>query len=747
MRTKTIGDNIYAGSVYGLTAWMIYAVVEQLFTSTLPWLTKPSHAYTPTHWGFTILLFLIYPVIGLTLGGLSGWNVNRITGKRLFRGQETHILLKLAASFSVILFFVLNICYTSLFSNYPVINMLPSFCISLLLMAGVILSSISSIWYGRLCFITNPWVAVIVLFGILPWVPFEPLAGQSKSVKAILSMVYPAAIFLISFFAYKIIYKITDRQNTDKAIKIVSTPPKSNIVFTASVFLIVFGSGLFYKQTPLQTDQNTAASFSDSSQPNIILITMDTVRADHLSLYGYERDTTPNLKRLSQEAILYKNAIATSNMTLPSHASIFTGLYTRSHGAHHVFETQNPADDRAGVFYDWAHNMPLDDKFSTIAEILSKKGYRTMAVVANQGYLGDSYRLTQGFQHYDYRTPVPFLGQFRGKVHPFYLRQSIHTFLSKFIHSSDYDMAFRNADEINDEVFTLLDETKKSERFFLFINYMDPHFPYTPPSPYDKLFPGKDETYTPGKFVEMEKQVMKLERKITGREQKHIVSQYDGGIAYVDFHIGELIKRLKKAGLYEKTVIIITSDHGEAFGERDFIQHENSVYQNEVYVPLLIRYPGTGQSKVVDEFVSGVDIMPTVLDFLGYEIPGNLQGISLLKPEHLNNRFVISESFSSRKKLKWHKRFYNIERAVFSGGMKLITSTLKKQELYDVSTDPNETTNIYSKNTDVAVDLEALLNQWLSDTKEESPYFKSSLSHKKIDKDTLDRLKALGYIQ
>lgn len=745
MNTKTTLKSVYTGSVYGLIVWIVYAVVEQTFTSTLPWLTKPSHSYTPSHWGITVLLFIIYPAIGLILGGLSGWVIHSITSKKLLRdNNQTSILLQLAATFSVLLAFDLNLCYASLFSSYPVINMLPSFCLSLLLLSGLALSVNSSTWHTRLRFLTNPWTAIIVLFGVLPWISFEPLTSQSRNIKAILALLYPAVIFLISFFIYKIIGK----HKTAKSSKIILMSPEKNLVFLLPVFFLVFGISLFYKQTPLKSDQSMVSSFQDSNQFNVILISMDTVRADHLSLYGYERDTTPNLKKLSQEATLYSNAIATSNMTLPSHASIFTGLYSRSHGTHHVFETQNPSDDNSGVSYEWAHNMPLDDKFNTLAEILSEKGYRTMAVVANQGYLGHSYRLDQGFQHYDYRTPVPFLGRFRGGVHSFYLRQSIHTILSQFIHSSDYDMAFRSAYEINNEVFTLLDKIKKSERFFLFINYMDPHFPYTPPPPYDNLFPGKDETYTSSQFVAMEKQVMKLERKITGKERRHIVSQYDGGIAYVDFHIRELIKKLKKTELYENSIIIITSDHGEAFGERDFIQHENSVYQNEVHVPLLIRYPGAGQGKVVDKVVSGVDIMPTVLDILNYEIPGNLQGISLLKPEHLDDRIVMSESFSSRKKLKWHKRFYNTERAVFSGRMKLITSTLKEQEFYDISTDPNETRNIYSKNADVAVDLEALLNQWIANVKEESPYLKGSVvPHNKIDQDTLDRLKALGYIQ
>ena len=271
--------------------------------------------------------------------------------------------------------------------------------------------------------------------------------------------------------------------------------------------------------------------------------------------------------------------------------------------------------------------------------------------------------------------------------------------------------------------------------------------PYDPPAPYDRLFPGKDETFSAARYAAMEEQVMKLERRITDKEQRHIVSQYDGGITYVDFNIGKLIERLKKAGLYENSLIIITSDHGEAFGERSFVQHGTSVYQDQVHVPLIIKYPNIRQQRVINKFVSGVDLMPTVLDVLGYGIPEDVQGKSLLKPDGLDNRTIISESFSTRKKLRWHKRFYRIERAIFSYPLKFITSTSGKQELYDLSKDPGEEKNVYGTDAGVSGSLEARLSQWLELVREESPSLEESASHKKLDKGALDRLKALGYIQ
>ena len=748
MDTETKGlqkvrKSLYTGAVYGVIAWMVYAVVEYFFSALLPWIIT-FYTYVPVHRAFTLLLVVIYPVTGLILGGLSGLCLHAAARANLFSEKTEASMFASSATLTVVLIFNVNLLYIWLFIDYPFLTLLPSFCISILLLLALVFSTAHSLWQKRLRFLTNPWTVAFALFGILPWVSYQPLSHQTKTVMALSALGYPAAIFLISFF----VYKIKDTRRTKKSAETTPASPARALVFLIPVYCLVFGTGLFLKQTPLLASQQVVSSLKYSDRPNVILITMDTVRADHLSLYGYERDTTPNLRKLAEESTLYNHSIATSDITLPSHASIFTGLYARSHGAHHIFKTLTPSNDDLGRLAKQSRVPSLSDKFNTLTEILSEKGYLTMAVVANGGYLGHHYNINQGFQHYDYRMPVLFLGRFLGKVRPFYLRQTIHTLSTHIISTQDYYKAFRNAEEINNEVFTLLDKAKKENNsFFMFINYMDAHWPYTPHPPFDTLFPGKDETFTTVKFGDMEREVIRLERDITVKERRHIVSQYDGGIAYEDFHIGKLIARLKKAGLYENSLIIITSDHGEAFGERNFIQHGNSVYQNEVHVPLVIKYPRTSRKAVIDKYVSGVDLMPTVLDVLGYEIPGNIQGVSLQKPENLDNRSIISESFSARRNLWLHKRFYRIERAVFSGSNKFVGSTSGKQELYDLSKDPEEKENIYRADDSISKNIKAELNQWLEDVKEELPSQEGSDSYKTPDKAVLDRLKALGYVQ
>ncbi len=744
MEVKNIRKSIYTGAVYGVTAWIVYATVEYFFTVILSWIMHPSHAYMPVHPAFTVLLFVIYPIIGLILGGLSGLCLHAAARGNLFPEKRDTSIFASLATLTVVVAFNANICYIQLFTNYQLRPLLPSLGVSLLLLPALAFSVGHPLWQKRLRFLTNPWTVALVLLGILPWIVYEPFNRWSMAVKSGTALLYPTAIFLISFF----VYKLKDMLRTDKSAETMPASPFRALAFLIPVYILVFGTGLFLKQTPMLTANDSALSLQGSDKPNVILITMDTVRADHLSLYGYERDTTPNLRRLAEVSTLYSNAISTSDITLPSHASIFTGLYPSSHGAHHFFNTPSD-DDLANEFADWPKTpRPLADKFNTLAEILSGKGYSTMAVVANPGYLHYYYNLNQGFNYYDYRSPVVFLGNLVGRVRPFYLRQTIHDLAAWIVPAPDRDNAYRRADKINKVVFSLMDKAKEEDnRFFLFINYMDAHVEYAPPAPYDRLFPGKDETFTLTKFRDLEHEVLNLERDITIKERQHIVSQYDGGIAYEDFHIGQLLARLKEAGLYENSLIIVTSDHGEAFGERNDIEHGTSVYQDQVHVPLIIKYPHNSRKTVIDKYVSGVDLMPTVLDVSGYEIPGDIQGISLLKPEYLNNRIVISESFPDRRKLILNKRFHRIERAIFSNSMKFITSTSGKQELYDLSRDPEEKKNIYSANDSTSGKLKAELNQWIKDVKKDIPSREEPASRKKSDKGALDRLKALGYIQ
>lgn len=717
--SRGIGESIYTGAVQGIVAWTAYGVVECWFSSILPWMIKPRYDYVPLHWGFTALLFGLYPAIGLILGGSLGLALHLASGRiPSLRKAQPVTRFQAAAALTVVLAFAVNFVFQFGISS----SGLPVMSMSLLLILALSLSAVSHVRSSRFGFLTNPWAICMVLIG-LAWINKDLLAAHSRGVKALADLAYSLAIFSIGFLAHKVM----ERRRTSGSA--AGTSPSPTRVFLVPVVLVVFSTSSFLDRSPRVAEWKQKASSPGADQPNVLLIVMDTVRADHTSLYGYERDTTPNLKKLSEEATLYSNAIAAGDMTLTSHASLFTGMYAIQHGAHY-----DPPYSREG--------RPLADEFNTLAEILSENGYLTIGVVANYVYLRHAFGLDQGFQYYDERMPVFFLGRTR----PYYLRRGIRNFLTRFASPFDYDRLWSSAEEINRKVFALLDKAKRDgHRFFLFVNYMDAHDPYYPPPPFDQLYPGKDESFTSAHYYALKRAVAKLERRITERERRHLLSQYDGGIAYLDFHIGRLITRLKELGLYENCLIVITSDHGEAFGERGIVGHGASVYQDQVRVPLVIKYPNVRRKAVVDEVVSTVDIMPTILGVLEYEAPENLRGKNLLKLEPGNSRIVISASFQNDYLISLHSRFNRVERALFLRPFKLISSTSGKRELYDLSKDPNERENLYQSNG-MARELEARLDQWLKTIKAERVRGKLG-SSPQLDEKTIERLRSLGYIR
>lgn len=719
---QTIRENIYQGAVLGAIAWTVYAIVECLFSSVLPWFFKPSHLYVPVHWGYTGLLFLFYPIVGFTAGTLAG-TIFDLTSIRfpVMRNLAPVTIFPSLATLTIVLAYLINFIV-----NLPEpfgLSELPPIFVSVIFMLGSAVTAVSNKWFGRLRFFINPWTISFLLLG-LPWINEELFGNSSLSLKAMAAIFYPCVVFSISFFIKRLAKG--PRFSEQISSGCIATAKSLLLLFPVVFALLVIS--FFLKQEPLVQTQNSQSSPLATNRPNVILIVMDTVRADHLSLYGYPLDTSPNLKLLSKAATFYTQAIASSDMTLPTHASIFTGVYAKKHRAH-LYQAY------------FGLGRPLADKFTTLAEILSQNGYSTLGIVANHGYVSEPFGLAQGFQYFDQRSPIPF---FRNPAF-YYLRQSVSKIASGFASPSYYDKAYRSAEEINNVTFSVLDEIRISDKpFFLFINYMDAHWPYIPPTPFDHLSPGKDPEFRTEHYIGLTVEVMKLERKVTEKERNHLISQYDGGIAYLDSQIGNLISRLKQLNLFENSLLIITSDHGESFGRRNFLGHIVSVYQDQIHVPLIIKYPNTNQAATFQDLVSVVDLMPTVLDVLGYPTSGNLHGSSLLKHSSESARPVIAESYQGSYLWNLHPRFHRIERAIFSGPYKFIVSTAGKQEIYDLSEDPNENIDLYETGNQISKKLEAKLNKWIksaeSVTTEPAPA-------SKLDRETINRLKSLGYLK
>ncbi|MBW2399029.1 MAG: sulfatase [Deltaproteobacteria bacterium] len=325
----------------------------------------------------------------------------------------------------------------------------------------------------------------------------------------------------------------------------------------------------------------------------VVLVSLDTLRADHLGFDGYGRDTSPNLDAFARDdAVTFEAAFAQSNYTLPSHMSIMTGLYPEAHGML-VPETKTADGTR--------RTRRLSNKIATLAEILAADGFATTAFT--DGLLVDGrYGFDRGFDDYrDLNHDESERNGFRK------FRDAVHAWISE--HSS--------------------------RDFFLFLHTYDTHSPYVAPEPFRSRFAGTP----PGRERPSGSLVHASMFQIHGAMRLHqyptlqdLIDVYDGGIAYVDHEIGALFARLKREGLWDQALIIITSDHGELFLENNLvIGHGLGSYNEEVHIPLLIKFPGSKfAGRRVDHVVESVDLLPTILTALGLRVPEYVQGQNLL---------------------------------------------------------------------------------------------------------------------
>jgi len=699
--SQTGRDLAIRGATNGLRAFLAYWAVECLFLSVLPWLQMPAYEYRQLHPWFVVLALGVYGMTGAILGGVLSLCIGPLWSREQAAAQMVGPL-----SLAVVL-----IPHAVLIGSQSQLPM------SLVLTAVILLSVRESLWVEDLQPFVNPWAVSIALL-IYPFVITEeeyPLrARQMAGVAATL------AVFAVSYAVYQLVARFRQR----------NLPGWCRAAFWAATTVVLLGFSFGVKQQPVLNHLPPPAVASAEGHPNLILITLDTVRADHLSVYGYSRDTSPNLQQLAHEATVYRHAVAAGDMTLSSHASIFTGLYASQHGAHPVL---GKGRNRVAVGEEFGLRLP--DESNTMAEMLWDRGYRTMAVAANTTFLQRAFHLDQGFQYYSQPNPMLFLE----RTEPFCLRTDLSRLLAHYFPVSVSQRAYRTAGNVNREVFDLLRQAGQKP-FFLFVNYMDAHQPYFPLPPYDVKYPGKDPTLTYNRYFAIEFGALSGKRPYTAVDRTRDQSQYDGGIAYLDACLGDLFKRLKQLGLYDNTMLIVTSDHGQSFGEKMLVGHGTSVYQEQVKVPLIIKYPGSREAAVEGSLVSHIDILPTVLDTLGYPIPRSLPGRNLREAPKVPFT-VRSESFPCDLFTRLSLRFWRIQRAVFRGPFKLVVSTNGEHELYDLSKDPREAHNVISQNSQMAGLLEADLERWLSTL----PTVRTRPAV--LDKRTVEGFRSLGYLQ
>jgi len=478
---------------------------------------------------------------------------------------------------------------------------------------------------------------------------------------------------------------------------------------------LLVAAGMVYTPTVLETEPKAIPSAPNA--PNIILIVLDTVRADHMSLYGYDRDTTPGLRAFAKDSIVFLNSYSAGDFTLPSHASMFTGLYPATHGTHEQY------------------GSVLSPNAITLAEILQSKGYSTAAIASNHAYLTAQYGLGQGFEYLDSRAR-PAATKTYGDWPS--LREGIGVWLDAQPSDRDLTLMYRDAEEITRLGMDRIQELSKRHRpFFLVLNYMDAHAPLLPPQPFRDLYPGRNPFHVMNRDLELKEQVSFLGRPLPELDRAHIVSQYDGAIAYMDSQLSVLIGDLRKSGVLDNTILAITSDHGESIGDHGFFDHGMSVYQEQIKVPLLLRVPGVSHRDPISVPVSGVDLLPTLLESAGLESPQGLDGNNFLK-DVPDSHIVYAESYPNPSKLG-ENRLGRIERAAITRQWKLIVSTKGKRELYNLVNDPKELHNVADSHPEMVAMLEPGLVKLSNVAKA------SQSSTRSPDPEALRKLRSLGY--
>ena len=691
--------SILKGGLAGLFAWLTYAVVEFVLALVFPRFWTPEVQLLSWQWPTIGILFTAYASWGLLLGAAGGMLL-------AWRGAHLQQTYRAMASLSLVLTFGANLVYAWPLARSEEIAL--AVAVGLGVMFCLALSSNG--WQRRTVFLTNPWiVSMLLLCG--PWISREALHEQSALVKT--------AVSLIALGALAGSASLWHRLRPERPI---AMPRKAVTVVTIGAVLWGLAE-MSSTGTKARADQ--ASAHSTPATPNILLITMDTVRADHLSVYGYERDTAPHLREFARGATVYNNAVAASDMTLPSHASIFTGLYPSWHGAY-------------AAAPDFLYGRPLPSTAATLAEALRAKGYWTAAVVANHSFLQAAMGLAQGFAVWKHNMPVHLSTSDR----PFYLREGARNLLSMTMSTAAFDGYFLRAADINRDAFAMLEQAQNHGSFLLFLNYMDAHIPLVPPPPFRDRFPGRDPDFRPAKrHQDLTNSTNAGRGRLTEAEKRHLISQYDGGIGYIDAEIGKLMIRLREMNLYENTLIIITSDHGEAFGEHDRMQHAvGSVYQEEVHIPLLIKFPGQHDGRRANAPVNHVDLMPTALKVAGCEVPPALHGRILTPSGNESTEPVFSEAWALGE-LQLTPRLRGVRRAVFTKASKLITSSGHEPEFYDLTVDPGEARNRYREDNPVAASLLARISAWTA-------AIPSQPSRPgKLGKSTMERIKSLGYVQ
>ncbi|HJQ85331.1 MAG TPA: sulfatase [Candidatus Binatia bacterium] len=460
-------------------------------------------------------------------------------------------------------------------------------------------------------------------------------------------------------------------------------------VVAAAVALVVWGA-------PLSTaalDTPPLPVPAARGAPDVLLISLDTTRADHMSTYGYARETSPHLTTLARDGLNFTQARSPAEWTVPGHASMLTGMYPSRHGAHYAGTWQSGPQ-----IYGRRRVFPLADDRVTLAEVLRERGYRTGGFVANFANLYRGFGMAQGFDHYDdapgvMLKPVPHAVRFVQRFDPTFMKRP-----------------FRSAHEIAATALEWMDAGPRDRPAFVFLNLLEPHHWMLPPPPFDRW--ARELPQTPrlagrGFFTH------KIPTRLTPEEQAFVVATYDGQIALMDEALGELWAALKARGRYENTVIVVTADHGELLGEHEQVGHGGRMmYEGLLHIPMVVKLPGADRARGEQHGpVQLVDVLPTILAAVGAPVPPGVQGE---KMPHVDHEIVAEEHINPEFVSHYGEVYDRAIRVLYDRPWKLIETSKGERMLFDLGRDPGEAENLVTREPERVTELERRLDAAMS---------------------------------
>ena len=447
--------------------------------------------------------------------------------------------------------------------------------------------------------------------------------------------------------------------------------------------------------------------------PNVVLITLESLRTDHVGAYGGKSRSrpdlalTPGLDALAREAVVYEDAHAVSSWTLAAHASLFTGLYPSGH------QTDGPMDR-------------LDDSYPTLAEVLAARGYQTAAVVSGP-YLRRTHNLQQGFELYD---------------------DSIASLTSALAHDDVTNPRLEAA------LRYFVEEQRDASRpFFLFAYFWDSHFDFLPPAPYDEMF--VDSGCEPIDLSDFDTSEV-VHEGISPGQLAYVFSQYAGEVRWTDDHLARFFRLLKQHGLWDDTLVIVLGDHGEEFFDHGEKGHKNNLYAETVRIPLIVKFPKQTEGRRDARLVSQVDILSTILDVADTPVSFPVHGRSL-REAVAGDRPIIFELRAVRYYRKdggapflQGRRWYGARR----GSFKLVWSedddaagdAARAYQLFDVGVDPREQIDLAEEDPSRIAALSRSFEAEVDRARRDAARYRRG-GRAQLSAEEMEQLRSLGYLE